>query len=52
MLRADMTSAPDRSADVRPRVLVPACHRMLGDMCYHVAASKYVDAVRLAGASR
>jgi putative glutamine amidotransferase len=49
MLRADMTSAPDRSADVRPRVLVPACNRMLGDMCYHVAASKYVDAVRLAG---
>jgi putative glutamine amidotransferase len=46
---AGMTSAPDRSADGRPLVLVPACHRMLGEMCYHVAALKYVDAVRLAG---
>ena len=44
-----MSSAPDRSAEVRPRVLVPACNRMLGGMCYHVATSKYVDAVRLAG---
>jgi putative glutamine amidotransferase len=49
MLSGDMTSAPESSADVRPRVLVPACNRMLGDMCYHVAASKYVEAVRLAG---
>jgi putative glutamine amidotransferase len=49
MLRRSMASAPDRSADVRPLVLVPACHRMLGGLCYHVAASKYVDAVRLAG---
>lgn len=45
----DMTFAPDRSADVRPLVLVPACNRMHGGLCYHVAASKYVDAVRLAG---
>ena len=54
-----MASAPDRSAvvvprvsapgDARPLVLVPACNRMLGELCYHVAASKYVDAVRLAG---
>jgi putative glutamine amidotransferase len=44
-----MTSAPDRSADVRPIVLVPACNRMIGGLCYHVAASKYVEAVRLAG---
>ena len=45
-----MTAAPDRSADVRPIVLVPACNRMIGGLCYHVAASKYVEAVRLAGA--
>src|SRR5438309_7624716 len=44
-----MTSAPHRSADGRPLVLVPACHRIIGEMCYHVAALKYVDAVRLAG---
>jgi len=44
-----MAFAPDPSAGVRPRVLVPACNRMLGALCYHVAASKYVDAVRLAG---
>jgi len=49
MLREGMTSAPDRSASARPLVLVPACNRMLGELCYHVAASKYVDAVRLAG---
>jgi putative glutamine amidotransferase len=49
MLRDGMVSAPASSADVRPRVLVPACNRMLGEMRYHVAASKYVDAVRLAG---
>ena len=35
--------------DARPLVLVPACNRMLGELCYHVAALKYVDAVRLAG---
>jgi len=49
MLREGMTSAPDRSAGARPLVLVPACNRMLGELGYHVAASKYVDAVRLAG---
>ena len=49
MLRDCMAFAPDPSAGVRPRVLVPACNRMLGALCYHVAASKYVDAVRLAG---
>jgi len=49
MLRDFMTSAPDRRAEVRPRVLVPACHRMIGGLCYHVAATKYIDAVRLAG---
>jgi putative glutamine amidotransferase len=35
--------------DARPLVLVPACNRMYGEFCYHVAASKYVEAVRLAG---
>src|SRR3982751_6881830 len=49
MLAKGMSSAPDRSADVRPLVLVPACNRMIGGLCYHVAASKYVEAVRLAG---
>ena len=51
MLRDGMTSAPDRSAGAgpRPRVIVPACNRMIGALCYHVGASKYVDAVRLAG---
>jgi len=34
----------------KPVVLVPACHRMLGDHPYHVVGRKYVDAVRLAGA--
>src|SRR4051794_36092440 len=49
MLRDGMISAPTRSADVRPRVLVPACNRMLGGLCYHVAASKYFAAVPQAG---
>jgi putative glutamine amidotransferase len=49
MLQQRMSSAPERSAEVRPRILVPACNRMLGGLCYHVAASKYVEAVRLAG---
>ena len=30
-------------------MLVPACNRMLGEHAFHVAGSKYVDAVRLAG---
>jgi putative glutamine amidotransferase len=41
---------PDAAAAAgRPLVLVPACHRMIGALCFHVAALKYVDAVRLAG---
>ena len=44
-----MAFASDHSAAVRPHVLVPACNRMLGGLCYQVAAQKYVDAVRLAG---
>src|SRR4051794_37439626 len=49
MLAIGMTSVADRSGDVRPLVLVPACNRMIGELCFHVAASKYVQAVRLAG---
>ena len=35
----------------RPIVLVPACNRLLGDHAFHIAGKKYVDAVRLAGAT-
>ena len=35
----------------RPLVLVPACNRLLGDHAFHIAGRKYVDAVRLAGAT-
>lgn len=35
----------------KPIVLVPACNRSLGDHPFHVAGKKYVDAVRLAGAT-
>lgn len=37
------------AAPARPRVLVPACNRQLGQHPFHVAGRKYVDAVRLAG---
>jgi putative glutamine amidotransferase len=30
-------------------VLVPACHRLLGDHVFHIVGQKYVDAVLLAG---
>lgn len=33
----------------KPFVLVPACHRMLGDHLNHTVGKKYTDAVRLAG---
>lgn len=33
----------------QPIVLVPACHRMLGDHPNHTVGKKYTDAVRLAG---
>src|SRR3954447_25341299 len=49
MLAQGLSSAPHRRADVRPPLLVPPGHRMIGGLCYHVAASKYVQAVRLAG---
>jgi putative glutamine amidotransferase len=32
-----------------PRVLLPACGRLLGDMAFHTAGYRYVEAVRLAG---
>ncbi|OGB04867.1 MAG: gamma-glutamyl-gamma-aminobutyrate hydrolase [Burkholderiales bacterium RIFCSPHIGHO2_12_FULL_69_20] len=35
----------------KPFVLVPACNRLLGDHPFHIAGKKYVDAVRLAGAT-
>lgn len=33
----------------KPRVLVPACNRMVGEHPFHIAGKKYIDAVRLAG---
>lgn len=33
----------------KPVVLVPACHRTLGEHPFHVVGKKYIDAVRLAG---
>lgn len=42
------TSAP---LPGKPLVLVPACNRLLGDHAFHIAGKKYVDAVRLAGAT-
>lgn len=39
-----MTSPHDK-----PRVLVPACNRQLGEHPFHIVGKKYVDAVRLAG---
>lgn len=41
-----MTTLP-----AKPIVLVPACNRLLGDHPFHIAGKKYVDAVRLAGAT-
>ncbi len=37
--------------DGKPLVLVPGCNRVLGDHLFHVVGKKYVDAVRLAGAT-
>ena len=45
-------STPNQSpAPRKPIVLVPACNRLLGDHAFHIAGRKYVDAVRLAGAT-
>ncbi len=35
----------------KPLILVPACNRQLGDHPFHIAGKKYIDAVRLAGAT-
>ena len=43
--------ASSDSMTPKPLVLVPACNRLLGDHPFHVAGKKYVDAVRLAGAT-
>jgi putative glutamine amidotransferase len=49
MLRFRMTPpAASGRRDAKPVVLVPACNRMLGNHCFHVAAKQYVDAVWLA----
>ncbi|HET6599050.1 MAG TPA: gamma-glutamyl-gamma-aminobutyrate hydrolase family protein [Burkholderiaceae bacterium] len=36
-------------ASPKPRVLVPACNRMLGSHSFHVAGREYIAAVRIAG---
>jgi len=49
-----MTTDPTSNTSpppTRPLVLVPACNRLLGDHAFHIAGKKYVDAVRLAGAT-
>jgi putative glutamine amidotransferase len=40
-----------KAAARKPLVLVPACNKRLGDHPFHVVGKKYVDAVRLAGAT-
>lgn len=47
-MTTDSTSSPPPA---RPFVLVPACNRLLGDHAFHIVGKKYVDAVRLAGAT-
>jgi len=44
-------SAQSPVAGRRPVVLVPACNKPIGEHPFHVAGKKYVDAVRLAGAT-
>jgi len=47
-----MTTPARKPAPARkPIVLVPACNRLLGDHPFHVAGHKYLNAVRLAGAT-
>ena len=45
---SNATSAP---LPAKPFVLVPACNRLLGDHAFHIVGKKYIDAVRLAGAT-
>lgn len=42
-------TVPPSAPAARPVVLVPACHRLLGDHVFHIVGQKYVDAVLLAG---
>ena len=45
-------STPDNTPPPRkPFVLVPACNRLLGEHAFHIAGKKYLDVVRLAGAT-
>jgi putative glutamine amidotransferase len=46
-----MTTQDTPAVPRKPFVLVPACNRLLGDHPFHIAGKKYVDAVRLAGAT-
>ncbi len=43
------SGASGAAVQPKPVVLVPACNRMFGQHPFHVAGSKYIDAVRLAG---
>lgn len=43
-----MTASPQPA---KPLVLVPACNRLVGPYASHTVGKKYVDAVRLAGAT-
>lgn len=45
-----MTVTSYRRTPTVPIVLVPACNRLLGEHPFHIAGSKYTEAVRLAGA--
>lgn len=48
MLTPDTPPAPPLPRHA-PRVLIPACNRVLGQHPFHVVGRKYVEAVRLAG---
>lgn len=46
-----LAPAAPSSSSRKPLVLVPACNRMLGEHPFYIAGKKYLDAVRLAGAT-
>ncbi|WP_374315620.1 gamma-glutamyl-gamma-aminobutyrate hydrolase family protein [Aquabacterium sp.] len=50
MVSPDTPSALTPLPPNAPRVLVPACNRMIGRHPFHIVGQKYVEAVRLAGA--
>ena len=37
------------SPSSKPRILIPACNRQLGEHAFHTVGKKYADAARLAG---